>query len=187
MTGNMPLGRGEGPAIGPPTGPWSPNYPGSPAPGSRTSRGAVLTAVAIGATAAVAVAALIVAFARPTATNTSTTNTTPTYTSAQTAAAQQQVCDTYKLVARAVQVDTAGTDKALARIADTNGAVMLDIAAANPALDGTHRDAARALSTAYATVTAKGNGMVATDAEYQAAIDDVIAKDSAMKRVCGGS
>jgi hypothetical protein len=48
----------------------------------------------------------------------------------------------------AVRVDTAGTDKALARIATTNGAIMLEMAAANPALDTNHRDAAHALAMA---------------------------------------
>jgi hypothetical protein len=96
------------------------------------------------------------------------------------------VCDTYKLVARAAQIDTAGTDKALARVATTNGALMLDMAAANAALDANHRDAARALAIAYGALTAKGSYGVATDAEYQAALDDANAKDAAMKKVCGG-
>nr|WP_255313688.1 hypothetical protein [Mycobacterium malmoense] len=141
-------------------------------------------------TAAIAIAALVIALTRPKFSvpfEHADTEATATYTSAEIAAAHQQLCDTYGLVARAVQVDTSGADKALARIADTNGAVMLNIAAANPALDASHRDAARALATAYATVTAKSNGTVASDADYQAAIDDVISKDSAMKRVCGAS
>lgn len=83
-------------------------------------------------------------------------------------------------------MDTSGNDKALARIADTNGAVMLDMASAAPALDNNHRDAARALATAYGTVTVMGNSSVASDAEYRAALDDVIAKDSVMKKVCSG-
>jgi hypothetical protein len=110
----------------------------------------------------------------------------PTYTSAETATAQQQLCDTYKLVARAVEVDTSGTDRALARIADTNGALLLTRAVNNPALDANHRDAARALARAYGTVTAKGNTVVASDADYRAALDEVIAKDAVMKKVCGG-
>ncbi len=97
-----------------------------------------------------AVAALIVALTH----STRAASATPrprvrTYTAAETAAAQRQLCDTYKLAARAVQVDTNGSDKALARIALTNAAVMLDNAAADPALDAKHRDAARALATAY--------------------------------------
>lgn len=96
------------------------------------------------------------------------------------------LCDAYKLVARAVEVDTSGNDKALARIADTNGAVMLEMASAAPALDTNHREAARALALAYGTVTAMGNSAIATDADYRAALDDVIAKDAAMRKVCGG-
>ncbi|BBY03532.1 hypothetical protein MSEO_40310 [Mycobacterium seoulense] len=92
----------------------------------------------------------------------------------------------YQLAAKAVQVDTAGTDKALARIATTNGALMLDMAASNPALDANHRDAARALEAAYLTVTAKSSYGVATEADFQSALDDVIAKDAAMKKVCSG-
>lgn len=93
--------------------------------------------------AVVAVAALIVALtnARPAATP--ATTSVPTYTAAQTAAAQRQLCDTYKLVAHAVPVDTNGSDKALARITLTNAAAILDNAAADPALDAKHRDAAR--------------------------------------------
>ncbi|WP_231639682.1 hypothetical protein [Mycobacterium sp. Marseille-P9652] len=64
---------------------------------------------------------------------------------------------------------------------------MLYMAAANPALDGERRDAARALAIAYGTLTAKGSYGVATDSEYHAALDDAIAKDSAMKKECGGS
>jgi hypothetical protein len=87
-----------------------------------------------------------------------------------------------------VEVDTSGNDKAkaLARVADTNGAVMLNMASAAPALDTNHRDAAHALAMAYGTVTAMGNSAVASDADYRAALDDVIVKDSAMKKVCGG-
>ncbi|WP_425294058.1 hypothetical protein [Mycobacterium attenuatum] len=135
---------------------------------------------------AVAVAAFVVAVANSTSSTPSVTTTAPTYTAAETAAAQQQLCDTYRLVAQAAKVDTAGTDKALARIATTNGALMLYMAAANPALGSKDRDAARALAMAEGALTAKGSYGVATDAEYQAALDDAIAKDAAMKKVCGG-
>jgi hypothetical protein len=129
----------------------------------------------------VAVAALIVAL-----TNSKHTATppTPTYTAAETAAAQRQLCDIYKLIARAVQVDTNGSDKALARITLTNAGAMLDNAAANPALDTTHRDAARALANAYRTTTALASG--GTEADWQASLDDGNAKDAVMKKVCGG-
>jgi hypothetical protein len=131
----------------------------------------------------VAVAALIVAL---TNSKHAAMPPTPTYTAAQTAEAQRQLCDTYKLEARTVRVDTNGNDEALARIAATNGAVMLYNAASNPALDAKHRDAARALATAYGTVSATGSKGVATDAEWRAVLDDANAKDAAMREVCGG-
>lgn len=182
MVGDQPSGFGQGPTAQPPAGNWPPPYAGQPPARSRP-----LLAVAVAATAAVAVAALVVALTRPTASHPSTTtNTAPTHTPAETAAAQKQLCDTYNLAAHAVQVDTNGSDKALARTATTNAAVMLENAAADPALDAQHRDAARALATAYLTTTAKATSGVAADAEWQAALDDVIAKDAAMKKVCGG-
>jgi hypothetical protein len=92
----------------------------------------------------------------------------------------------YKLVARAVEADTRGQDRALARIATTNGAVMLDNAADSPALDVKHRNAAHALAAAHGTLTAMGSNAVATEAQYQATLDDIVAKDTIMKKVCGG-
>ncbi|BBX99028.1 hypothetical protein MLAC_43220 [Mycobacterium lacus] len=142
-------------------------------------------AIVVAAIAAVvAVAALIVALINSTSPAPSAATTTPTYTAAETAAAQRQLCDTYKLVARAVQADTNGSDKALARITLTNGAAILDNASADPALDAKHRDAARALAAAYRTTIAIASG--GTQPEWQAALDDGNAKDAAMKRVCGG-
>jgi hypothetical protein len=145
----------------------------------------MLVMIALAVTAAMATAALIVALTRPVS-KPSATTTAPTYSAAEIAAAQQQLCDSYKLAARAVQVDTAGTDKALARIATTNGAVMLDNAAANPALDAKPRDAARTLAAAYLNATAMGSKDVADDAEWQAAVDDVNGKDAVMKKICSG-
>ncbi|WP_306460837.1 hypothetical protein [Mycobacterium paraseoulense] len=63
---------------------------------------------------------------------------------------------------------------------------MLDMAASNPALDANHRDAARALEAACLTMTAKSSYGAATEAAFQSAIDDAIAKDAAMKKVCSG-
>ncbi|WP_231996761.1 hypothetical protein [Mycobacterium scrofulaceum] len=86
-----------------------------------------------------------------------------------------------------MQVDTNGTDKALARIAATNAALMLENAADDSALDARQSDVARALATAYLMATAKATSGVVSDSEWQAALDDVIAKDAAMKQVCGGA
>ena len=138
MAGDMPQDFGDEST--------TPTYSAQLAPRSRTWPAIALAAIAT----VVAVAALIVALINIAAAATQQTTKQPTYTAAETAAAEQQLCDTYRLAARAVQVDTAGSDKALARIATTNGAVMLDHAAANPALGSNHRDAARALAEAYA-------------------------------------
>lgn len=182
MVGDSPSGHGEEPLLQRPAGRLPPHFR------QPVSRPRPWLAIALVATAAVAVAALVVALMRPSPSHSSATTTAGlTHTPAETAAAQQQLCDTYKLAAQAAQIETAGTDKALARIATTNGAILLEMTAANPALDAEHRDAARSLAMAYGTLTAKGSYGVATDAQYQAALDDAIAKDSAMKKVCGGS
>jgi hypothetical protein len=181
MAGDAPPDFGEGSTSRPPAGQWTPAYPTHPVPRSRSWPAIAMAAIA----AVVAVAALIVALTRSTPAAPSATTTMPTHTAAETAAAQRQLCDTYKLQARTVRVDTNGNDEALARIAATNGAVMLYNAAANPALDSKHRDAARALATAYGNVSAMGSKGVATDAEWRAVLDDANAKDAAMSEVCG--
>ncbi len=156
MAGELPPDLGEGPTDRRPAGAL-PSYPTQPASRSRGGRAIALTALATAGIAVVlAAVGLIVALTHPTRTASSSSTTAPSYTSADTTAAQLQLCDTYKLAAKAVQVDTTGSDKALARIATTNGAIMLDMAAANPALDPTNRDAARALAAAY--TTAYGGG-----------------------------
>jgi hypothetical protein len=181
MVGDRPSDFGEGSTSRPPAGQWPPTQ-AIPTPArSRTWPALALAAIAT----VVAVAALIVALSNSRHAASPAT-TAPTYTAAEAAAALRQLCDTYKLAAQAVAIDTGGGDKALARIATTNGALMLDMAAANPALDANHRDAARALAMAYGTLTAKGTYGIATDAEYQAALDEIIAKDAVMKKVCGG-
>lgn len=182
MVGHLPSGYGEGPSAPPLAESWPPPHFRQP-----PSRPRPWMAPAVMLTAAVAVAALVVSLMRPTASHSSANaTTTPTFTPAEIAAPQQRPCDMYKLAAQSVQVDTASTDKALARIATTNGALMLDMGANNPALDTNHRDTARALESAYLTVTAKSSYGVATDAEFQSALEDVLAKDAAMKKVCGG-
>jgi hypothetical protein len=182
--GDQPTGHRRGPSVQPPEGSWAP--PDFHLPSSRSS---LWLAIAVGGTAALAVASLVLALTRPTASERTPAATASTPAPAEVSAARRQLCDTYKLVARAVDVDTGGQDRALARIATTNGAVMLDNAAANPALEAKPRDAARALAAAYGTLTAVGSNVVATDAQYQAALDDITAKDAVMKSVCanGGS
>ncbi|WP_205634598.1 hypothetical protein [Mycolicibacter kumamotonensis] len=98
-----------------------------------------------------AAAAFIVALTR------SGSSSTPTYTTAQKAEAKKELCDRYKVAVHSVQVETAAPDNvALARIAETNAAIVIQNAADNPALSGEFRDAARALATALLTETALG-------------------------------
>jgi hypothetical protein len=138
-------------------------------------------------TAGLAVAALVISLTRPTSQAVVSTSTpTPTPSATDIGVAQQRLCDTYKLAARAVQVDTNGNDKAFARIALTNSAVMLYDASNDPALDEQHRSAARALARAYLVDTAKSSEGTATEAEFRDAVPDVNAKDAEMKKVCGG-
>ena len=182
MVGDLPSDFGESSTNRPSAEQWAPTHASHTPPRSRTWPAVALAAIAF----VVAVAALIVALTNSTRTAAPPQTTVPTYTAAETAAAQRQLCDTYKLVAQAAQIDTAGTDKALARIALTNGALMLDDAATNPALDANHRDAARALAMAYETLTAKGTQGVVNDALYQAALDDATPRTPRLKKVCGG-
>lgn len=135
-----------------------------------------------GAAMVVAIAALILALTRPTAAKPTPINTPPTYSAVETSTAQRRLCDTYKLAARSVETDTNGTDKAIARVALANAAGMLDDATADPAIDAKLRDAVRSLAAAYRTSNALSS--VATDAEYRAALDDIIAKDAPVRNAC---
>lgn len=173
---------GEGAPIGPQPGQWTPTYPAQAVQRSRVWPATVLASISI----LLAIAAVIVALAKKPSAAVPASAPAPTYTPADVAAAKQQLCDTYKLEARTVRSDTGGSDEALARIAATNGAVMLYHAAANPALDAKYRDAARALATAYGNVSALGSKGIATDAEWRAVLEDANAKDAAMKNLCGG-
>jgi hypothetical protein len=161
-------------------GPWVAGHPAPSAPRART-----WPAMAVGVVGVLLGAAgLIVALTRPTPEPTK--STAPTYTAAETGAAQQQLCDVYRLAARAVGVDTNGNNPALGRIALANGAAMLDAADAGPALDNRYRQPASALAAAYRTLTAKSSSDAFTEQEFRAALDDVNTKDAAMKQICGG-
>lgn len=109
----------------------------------------------------------------------------PAHSAADISAAERHMCDTYRLAASEVVADTGnGAEMAIARIATTNAAVLLDVAASDPALDPKLRDAARALSAAYAKVTASKSSAVATDQQYQEAIADSATKAGALRDMC---
>jgi hypothetical protein len=85
---------------------WSQINPPQP-----TDRLPAWPAVVLAALAAlVAAAALVVALTRPSSSPSPETTKGSPYSAAEIAAAQQQLCDTYKLVAKAVQVDTNGNN-----------------------------------------------------------------------------
>lgn len=167
-------------------GQWAPGYPPPPQQRSRFWPTIAVGALVIAVVAAiVAVAALVVAATPPPAANPTPIAAAPTYNAAEKSAARQNLCDTYGLAARAVGVDTNGTNPALARIALTNAATMLDSANTDPAIGDKLRNLARALAAAYRTLTAKSSSDAFTELEYRAALNDVAAKDTAMKKVCG--
>lgn len=133
-------------------------------------------------------AALVVALTRLTggsSTVSSTTSTTRSYTAEQTAAAHQKLCDTYRLAARAVQIETNGNSAERAGIATVNGAVLLEQTLnASPAVAPGEKTAAASLAEAYSNAAAVAS--LGDSAQWQSTVADVNAKDAAMKKVCGG-
>lgn len=129
------------------------------------------------------VAALIVATVALTRTASSPAHTT----AAQRASAQATLCERYKLAAHAMHIETSDPTggAALARVALSNGALMLNVASDDPALDAKHRDAARALADSYQTTAALGTTGMATRDQYLASVDDMNAKDRVMTGLCG--
>lgn len=183
MVGSQPSSPWEAPAAAPP--PWSRqmNYYGEPMP-----RPCPWLTIVGAWTAVAATAALIVPLARPTVVRASATTAPPTYRVLQIAAAQQQLCGTYKLAAREVQVDTSGGSAAFVRIPLTNAAVVLGSAAADSALYArSPRYRASLNANAYLADTAKRSEGPATEPEFRRTVGDVNAKGAAMERVCGGS
>jgi hypothetical protein len=129
------------------------------------------------------VAALIVAIISLTRT---ADGSTPHYTAAQQADAARRLCDSYRLAAHAEHVETnTPNNVALARLSATNGALILETAATDPALDAEYRDAARALALSYQTLVAVSTGRQGDDPELGAVINDANAKDRIMIELCG--
>lgn len=109
----------------------------------------------------------------------------PTYTAAQRAEAKKELCDQYELAASSARIETnTADDPALARIALDNGAAMLEVAAANPALAANYRDAANALAAAMRKQTVMGT--FGPDQAHLAAIDNANVKRRVVQRLCDG-
>lgn len=189
MAGDFPPASGEGPATGPAQNPMQWGPPAFPVQQPRRPRTWLATALA-----AVAVllgaAALVVALTRATSSQSvasSTTSTTPSYSPDQIAAAHRQLCATYKLAAQSVQIETNGDDRAAAGVSGVNAAVMLEQALnAAPAIPAEERAAALTLAAAYTKANAVGSSLQRDDPIFNAEVDDVNAKDAAMKKICSG-
>jgi hypothetical protein len=139
----------------------------------------------------IAVAALVVGiidFARPSSSGAGTVSTTaspsPTFTPDQVASAKKDLCTTYRVAARSVKQDTNAEDVAIARVSVTNAAGMLEVAANNPALGGSERDAARNLAAAYRNADAISSVFDKTSPVFQQAVDDVNRLDGVMAAAC---
>lgn len=183
MAGESPLSPGGPPSVSPLAGNWPPPYVGLAAPHTNPWSAIVITVAA-----AWTAATLTVSLTGPPPSSLSKTNTTTAaYTSAQTNPARQQLRDTYMPVTRMIEADTSGKLRAHTQIAGTISRVLVGTTGDNAAFDTHHGTVARALATAYGTVAAKGNSVVGGEAGYRAALDNVIAEDGAMKKVCGGA
>lgn len=87
---------------------------------------------------------------------------------------------------RPVQIDTNGDNPDLAGVATVNAALMLQQAVASaPALLSSDQSAALTLAAAYTNATTVGSQLQRDDPTWRSTVDDVNAKDAAMKRVCG--
>ncbi|OBB93335.1 hypothetical protein A5782_11915 [Mycobacterium sp. 852002-40037_SCH5390672] len=74
----------------------------------------------------------------------------------------------------------------MAGVASVNAAVTLEqVVNAAPAIASGDRTAALALAAAYTKATAMGSWSQRDDPAFRAEIDDVNAKDAAMKKICG--
>lgn len=128
----------------------------------------------------VAVAALIVAIVALTR-----TEATPSYSTAQRADAKDELCDRYKPAMDAVHIETNGTDAGLARIAVVNGALILEGAVSNPALETAYRNAAQDVVEAYENLVVESSSGSAGDPRFDAALSAVTTKERALKELCG--
>ncbi|WP_082959199.1 MULTISPECIES: hypothetical protein [unclassified Mycobacterium] len=184
--GDLPPNFGGEPPNAPPPSQWQPPYPPAPSKRPRTWPAIALASIAV----LLGAVALVVAATRSTndsAPGSPTTSAAPTYTAAESAAAHRKLCDIYNVAARAVQIDTNGDNPAYAGIATVNGAVTLEHAVNSaPALPPGDRAAALALAEAYSNAQVLASLVQRDDPAWRSAADDVNAKDTAMKSVCGG-
>lgn len=125
---------------------------------------------------ALSAGALIVALSRPTG--------PAAPSAAEQSAANARLCARFRLASAVTHVETNGGGPALASIALTNSAVMLEDAAADPAVDRKHQDAALDLAVAYQDMTAKGSVLTQGAAEGTQLIAQTNAKEQALRDLC---
>lgn len=183
MVRDLPPAPGEGPTTGPPPGSthWAPVLPTQPPPRPRAWPAIALSVIAV----LLGTAALVVSLTRPASSRSSvssTTSTPPSYNAEKSAAAHQQLCSAFRLASDSVKTDSSG-DRALGRIALTNGAALLD-SAVTPALPSAQAGEARALANAYRTAAAVASTAAADDPRWQASVNDVNAKSDALLATC---
>lgn len=107
------------------------------------------------------------------------------YTAAQRASAKANLCNKYRIAGDAVRTETYVPDNtALSRISETNGAVMLQMAAADPALESQYRDSAISLAAALVNETALGSSGK-DDPRFQSAVEETNTQADRLKSLCG--
>lgn len=109
----------------------------------------------------------------------------PTYSDAQRTAAKTDLCGQFKPAMDAVHIETNGPDAGFGRIALVNGALILESAASNPALESTYRDAANAVVQSYESLVVESSSGRAGDSRFDSAVDAVNAKERVLKELCG--
>ena len=109
----------------------------------------------------------------------------PTYSVAQRTAAKTELCGRFKPAMDAVHTETNGPDAGLGRTALVNGALVLDSAAANPALDSKLRDAAKAVVLAYENLVVESSLSSLGKSPFDMAVDAVNSKERVLKDLCG--
>ncbi|MFL0278218.1 hypothetical protein [Mycobacterium sp. SMC-19] len=111
--------------------------------------------------------------------------TSPTPSAAQKTAARADLCDRFKPARSAIHIETNGPDAGLGRIALINGALVLESATANPALDPTYRDAAQAVESAYQDLVIESSSGKAGDPRFDNVVNTANAKERVLKELCG--
>lgn len=109
----------------------------------------------------------------------------PTYSAAQRLAAKTDLCGKFKPAMDAVHIETNGPDAGFGRIALVNGALILDDASSNPALDPNLRDAAKAVVLAYENLVVESSLNSVGKSPFDTAVDAVNAKEHVLKDLCG--